>query len=120
MGCVGGILGKHGSIVKELSQRSGGAKSTFADKTAGGGGGGEGGNRKLTITGGMEQTYKGFNLVNERVELLEKEQQQQQQQRQHQQQQPEPEPYNNMPFRQQQFDHQQPQHPLYNIPYQAW
>jgi len=122
--CVGGILGKHGSIVKELSQRSGGAKFTFADKSGGGGVCVEG-SRKLTITGDMEQTYKGLNLVTERVELLEKEQQQQQQhqqQRQHQQQQQqsEPDPYsNNMPYRQQ-FDHQQPQHPLYNIPYQAW
>jgi len=111
--CVGGILGKHGSIVKELSQRSGGAKFTFAEKS----GSGEG-SRKLTITGDMEQTYKAFNLVVERVELLEKEQQQVQQQQQ--QQRHEPDPYNNIAFRQHYDNIQQQQHPLYNIPYQAW
>merc|ERR1712013_374757 len=69
--CVGGILGKHGSIVKQMCQRSGGARITFADKNIKNEGGS--GGRKLTITGDMDQTFKAFNLVSERVKLLENE-----------------------------------------------
>jgi len=67
---VGGILGKHGAIVKEISVRSGGAHLTFA------GSAGEGATRELKITGNMQQTYKAYNLVEERVIELEQQQQQ--------------------------------------------
>jgi len=65
---VGGILGKHGAIVKEMSQRSGGAHFKFAEKPN------ENGLRSLKITGNMQQAYKAFNLVEERVAVLESQQ----------------------------------------------
>lgn len=132
---VGGVLGKQGSVVKELSLRSGGARFKFSEK-----GTQENNNRKLTIMGNMDQAYKGFNLVNERVEILENEHKQQQEFKQqhppdrqnpmHQFQQPFQQPPNNyqqsfqdpyqQPFHNQQQHNQHNQHNHNNIPYQAW
>merc|ERR1711962_1904333 len=118
---VGGILGKQGCIIREMQQRSG-ARLTFDDsfKTEKGET-----NRKLNITGNMDQAYKAFQFVNERVVFIEKEQQQQQQQQQRQQQQqfgggPGPgwmqqqqQQHNNDPYQQYQQNYD-------NVPYQAW
>lgn len=70
---VGGILGKHGAIVKEISQRSGGAHLTFGDKPSD-----TNAPRNLRITGNMEQTYKAYNIVEDRVAELENQARQQQ------------------------------------------
>jgi len=68
-GLVGGILGKSGAIVKEISQRSGGAHLKFGDKPVDANAA-----RNLKITGNMDQTYKAYNLVEERVIELENQQ----------------------------------------------
>jgi len=99
---VGGVLGKQGSVVKDLSQRSG-AKFQFAEK-----GTEKNSSRQLTITGNMDQAYSAFNLVNERVEFLESQQQNQM----HQQQYPESENIMNTYYR------QQYQAPCQNMPYE--
>ena len=101
---VGGVMGKQGSVVKELSQKSG-ATFKFSEK-----GTEENNKRQLTIMGNMDQAYKAFNLVNERVGFLESQQQQNQL---HQKQYPE---YGNM-----MNQYQQPyQAPCPNIPYKNW
>jgi len=69
---VGGILGKHGAIVKEISQRSGGAHLTFGEKPSDANAA-----RNLKITGNMEQTYKAYNIVEDRVGELENQARQQ-------------------------------------------
>merc|ERR1719495_2400863 len=70
---VGGILGKSGAIVKEISLRSGGAHLTFGDKLPD-----ANAPRNLKITGNMEQTYKAYNIVEDRVAELENQARQQQ------------------------------------------
>jgi len=70
---VGGVLGKQGSIVKEMSRNSGGAKFKFADKSDND----TSGIRNLTITGDVEQAYKAYNLVSDRAQQLVQDHQQQ-------------------------------------------
>jgi len=73
-GLVGGVLGKQGSIIKEMARNSGGAKFNFADK----GDNDPSGIRNLTITGDVEQVYKAYDLVNDRAEEVLQEYQRQQ------------------------------------------
>jgi len=61
---VGGILGKQGSIIKDMVQRSHGAKFKFEEKID------DDTDRTLTITGNMDQAQAAYSLVNERVEQL--------------------------------------------------
>ena len=60
---VGPLMGRQGSVIKDLIQRSGGAKFKFSDKS-------ESANRTLTISGNMDQAYSAYSLVNQRVEQL--------------------------------------------------
>lgn len=59
---VGPIMGKQGIIVKEMVQRSGGARFKFSDKTEE-----NVGKRTLTISGDFNQASNGYLLLNERV-----------------------------------------------------
>ena len=70
---VGGLLGKSGSIIKEMVRNSG-AKLNFADKTDAADAAGA--TRNLTISGGVDAAYKAFTMVNERVADVAREHQQ--------------------------------------------
>jgi len=115
---VGGILGKQGNIISEMQQRSG-ARLTFTDSFRN-----EEGitNRKLSITGNMDQAYKAFQFVNKQVVGLENEQKQSQQQQQQQQQQfggGGPSWMQQQQQQQQQYNDPYQQN-FDNVPYQAW
>lgn len=63
---VGSILGKQGCVVKEMVQKSGGARFKFADEKAD-----DTDDRKLTITGNMDQCKMAHMLLNERLAEIE-------------------------------------------------
>jgi len=62
---VGAIMGKQGATLKDMIQRSGGAKFNFSDKNP------DRVDRTLIISGNMDQTQIAYNLVNRRVEFIE-------------------------------------------------
>ena len=59
---VGGVLGKHGNVIKDIVARSGGARLRFEDQKSD-----DSDSQRLTITGSFDQVQMAYALVNDRV-----------------------------------------------------